>query len=63
METPDFAEVPDHEDETTCCIKIGLKGCSFDYHCCTGYCEESRCVYSDGEYPGDAPGGRKVRLQ
>jgi len=50
-----------------CCMPLGTKGCSSDSHCCGSKdgnkCEESRCVDVNGEYPGDAPGGRKCALK
>ena len=45
-------------------MEPGTKGCSSNAHCCGSLdgnqCVESRCVYEDETYPGDAPGGRDV---
>jgi len=62
-----LCEEVDESGKEKCCMAPGGKGCSKDEHCCGvlggNKCDESRCVYEDGSYPGDAPGGRKCGLK
>jgi len=63
----ELVSISDGDGDTRCCMEVGSKGCSYVYHCCGedegNYCEESRCVFENGTYPGDSEGTRDCGLK